>query len=125
MTAADPRLAAAQALDRVLDPGFFEALCHPVRLRLIRALILSGAADVAALASGFAQDRSVISRHLARLERAGVVRVRRDGRHAVYDLDGPALVARLAALHAAAAGLAGLCCPSVDAGEIRDAAEET
>ncbi|HBG98082.1 MAG TPA: transcriptional regulator [Rhodobacteraceae bacterium] len=111
MTIRDRRLAAAIALDRTLDPDFFGALCHPVRLALIRALVLTGESDIGDLASGFAQDRSVISRHLAMLERAGITVSRRAGRRVLHDLDGPFLLARLDALRGAAAGLADICCP--------------
>jgi DNA-binding transcriptional ArsR family regulator len=117
MSDVDPRLCAAQALDRALDTAFFDALCHPVRQRLVRAMILTGEADIADLAAGFPQDRSVISRHLAQLERAGIAVSRRAGRHVLYDLDGPALVARLGALHRAAVGLADICCPVASARE--------
>jgi len=111
MTCTDPRLAAAQALDRALDPCFLDALGHPVRVALIRALILAGAADIATLAGRFPQDRSVISRHLSVLERAGIATSRREGRAVVYDLNGPGLVARLRHVQAAAETLAAICCP--------------
>ena len=107
----DPRLAAAQALDRALDADFIDALGHPVRVGLVRALILTGAADIATLASQFPQDRSVISRHLSVLERAGIAVSRRKGRAVVYDLDGPGLIARLRLVQIAAEGLAAICCP--------------
>jgi len=114
MTSTDPRLAAAQALDRALDATFLDAVGHPVRVELIRALILTGAADIATLASQFPQDRSVISRHLSVLERAGIAVSRRKGRAVVYDLDGPGLVARLGQVQAAANALAAICCPPKD-----------
>jgi DNA-binding transcriptional ArsR family regulator len=111
MTCTNPRLAAAQALDRALDAEFLDALGHPVRVGLIRTLVLTGAADIATLASQFPQDRSVISRHLSVLERAGLAVARRKGRAVVYDLDGPGLIARLGRVQAAAEGLAAICCP--------------
>ena len=110
MTVEDPRLAAARALDRALDPAILDALCHPVRIALVRALIQTGEAEVGEIARGFPQDRSVISRHLAVLQRAGLAVSRRQGRHVLYDLDCPAFVAWLGTVHGAAARMTAIGC---------------
>ena len=106
------RKAAAEKVMRAFDPLLFEACAHPVRLTLIRRLLELGGGRIKDIAEDFPQDRSVISRHLAHMERAGIVRSRRRGREVFYDLNGPELVRRLNELAGAAAALTRICCPS-------------
>ncbi|MGI9382486.1 MAG: ArsR/SmtB family transcription factor [Methyloligellaceae bacterium] len=115
MSDEERRKQAAEACGRVLDTEFFKALCEPVRVAIIRRLILIGRSDVAAIAEGMPQDRSVVSRHLALLERAGIAVSEKEGRHVFYDLDGPAIVRRLEELLAVTRGLADICCPPAKA----------
>lgn len=105
------RQAAATALGAAMNSQFFEACCHPARIGIIRHLIEVGASDIAGIAEGFSQDRSVISRHLKQLDQAGVLLAKRDGRRVVYDVNGPAILTRLSALHAAISALSAICCP--------------
>lgn len=107
----DPRQAATQGATALLDAEFFRALCEPVRIDLLRRLIASGRADIAAISRDLPQDRSVISRHLQVLRRAGIVTAERDGRHVYYQLDGPAVVAKLEAVTDTLRRLVPDCCP--------------
>lgn len=104
----------AEACVLVLDTEFFMALCEPVRVAIIRRLVLLGRSDVAAIAEGLPQDRSVVSRHLTMLERVGIAVSEKQGRHVLYDLNGPAIVHRLEEILSVARGLADICCPSGD-----------
>lgn len=106
----DRRAAADRCLE-VLDTELFRALCEPPRVEVIRRLIVLGRSDIAAIADGLPQDRSVVSRHLQVLERAGVVQSSREGRQVFYELDGPAILSKFGALTAALAPLVPLCCP--------------
>lgn len=106
----DRRAAADRCLE-VLDTELFRALCEPARVEVIRRLIVVGRADIAAIADGMPQDRSVVSRHLQVLERAGIVQSAREGRQVFYELDGPAILGKFGALTAALAPLVPLCCP--------------
>lgn len=63
----------------------FAALGHPVRLEIV-AMLSRGERCVCEIAPYFKQERSVVSRHLSRLEAAGVVRSRREGRRVFYRL---------------------------------------
>lgn len=101
---------AQTALD-VFDTKFFKALCEPTRVEIIRKLVLIGACDVGTIADGLAQDRSVISRHLAVLERAGICQTRKVGRRVFYDLDGPHNVAKVTSILEAITPMAELCKP--------------
>ncbi len=105
------RSEAAKAVEQALDPTFFDACSHPVRVAIIRRLVAIGASDISELSKPFPQDRSVVSRHLALLERAGIATSERRGRHVIYDLDGPAVIARLEPLLSAIQALSQICCP--------------
>jgi DNA-binding transcriptional ArsR family regulator len=60
-------------------------LSDATRLRLAAAL-LDGEQDVTSLTGAVAAARPAVSQHLGKLRLAGVVRVRRDGRHQMYRL---------------------------------------
>ena len=109
------RREAACEISRALDTDFFRALCEPMRLRIVARLVQIGRADVAAIAAGFDQDRSVISRHLSALKAAGVVFAEASGRQVFYDIDGPCVVARLRDLTDRMAALTPTCCPGPSA----------
>lgn len=109
----DRRAAADRCLE-VLDTELFRALCEPARVEVIRRLIVLGRADIAAIAETLPQDRSVVSRHLQVLERAGLVLCSREGRQVFYELDGPTILGKFGALTAALAPLVPLCCPGLN-----------
>lgn len=71
-----------------IDSDFIKALAEPVRIEILKLLILSGSCDVKTLADKLPQDRSVISRHLAMMEKAGLLKAKKEGRHVIYSLDG-------------------------------------
>jgi DNA-binding transcriptional ArsR family regulator len=75
---------------RRADPrvALLKELAHPLRLRVIDRLGHLGPASVSALAAELGAPMPELSNHLRRLRRAGLVRARRDGRHAVYELAG-------------------------------------
>lgn len=106
----------------LLDSDLFRALCEPVRIEIVRLLIARGRSDVTALSALLPQDTSVISRHLAVLHRAGLLRREKTGRHVHVELDGPALVARLEAITEQLRRAVPFCCPGSTAQPARDAA---
>jgi DNA-binding transcriptional ArsR family regulator len=75
---------------RRADPrvALLKELAHPLRLRVIDRLGHLGPASVSALAAELGAAMPELSNHLRRLRDAGLVRARRDGRHAVYELAG-------------------------------------
>lgn len=64
----------------------FDALGSPVRRDMLR-LLGRGARSVGDIAASFPISRPAISRHLAILEQAGLVRHRPHGTRNVYELD--------------------------------------
>jgi DNA-binding transcriptional ArsR family regulator len=103
--------AAAGCAD-VLDSALFRALCEPIRIEIVRLLIAQGRSNLGDIASRLPQDTSVISRHLALLHRAGVVRRQKVGRHVHFELDGPALVARIERILEQLRRAVPYCCPA-------------
>ena len=110
MVATTRRSTAASCAD-VLDSELFKALCEPIRIEIVRLLIAKGRSDLSTIAATLPQDVSVISRHLGQLHRTGLVRREKVGRHVLFELDGPALVARLEAILAQLRRAVPFCCP--------------
>ena len=71
-----------------IDSDFIKALTEPARIEILKFLILGEASDVKTLAEKLPQDRSVISRHLAMMEKSGLLKVKKEGRHVIYSVDG-------------------------------------
>lgn len=75
-----------------LDAGaaLFEALAHPVRLRIVAGL-LSGACCVGPMVECLGLPQAFVSRHLAILRAAGVVESVAEGRQRTYRVVHPAV----------------------------------
>lgn len=104
------RIEAANACVDVMDTEFFRALCEPARIEIFKQLVLKGRSDIGTIAEGMPQDRSVIARHLQLMERAGLLRVENEGRHTFYEIDGPAMIARVDQLSSLLHALVPMCC---------------
>lgn len=79
--------------------SLFEALAHPVRLRIVCGLV-DGTCCVGDLTDCLGLPQAYVSRHLAILREAGVLAVEADGRRRVYRVVhplAPAIVALLCA----------------------------
>jgi DNA-binding transcriptional ArsR family regulator len=70
------------------DPrvALLKELADPLRLRVVDRLGHAGPATVSELAAGLGVPMPQLSNHLRRLREAGLVRVERRGRHALYSL---------------------------------------
>lgn len=85
------RMNQSVAVEKILthiDSDFVKALAEPVRIEIFKWLIVNGESDVKSLAEKMPQDRSVISRHMAMMEKAGLLTGRKKGRHKLYSVDG-------------------------------------
>jgi DNA-binding transcriptional ArsR family regulator len=105
------RNAATCELASVFDAGLLAALCEPVRVDIVRVLVAKRRADLQTIAEELPQDRSVISRHLALLHRAGVVRREKVGRQVFFELDGSTLLDRLEGMVEGCRRIVAVCCP--------------
>ncbi len=63
----------------------FAALGHRVRLNIV-ILLLEGERCVCEITPAFRQERTVVSRHLAVLENAGIIRSRKVGRRVFHQI---------------------------------------
>ncbi len=84
-----PRQAAARSgpIDKSLDAEFFKALSDPTRLVLLACLAkCARPCSVGEVAECCSVDLSVVSRHLALLESAGVLEARKEGRTVFYSV---------------------------------------
>lgn len=75
-----------------------KALSHPLRLRIVRGLLVGGCHNVRCMEEGTGQSQSTISQHLMRLKAAGVVKCERLGNEVYYEVADPAAAAVVAAL---------------------------
>ena len=103
---------AARELGAIVDSQLFRALCEPVRIEIVKLLTACGRSDVQTIAAQVPQDKSVISRHLAVLHRAGVVRREKVGRQVFFELDGISIVARMERMLEQFRAIIPLCCPA-------------
>ncbi len=108
------RRRAARDLAEILDSKLFKALCEPVRVDIVKFLTAEGRSDVGTVAANFSQDASVISRHLAVLHEAGVVRRDKQGRHVFFELDGAHIIAQMEAITERCRNLAPMCCTTAN-----------
>ena len=63
----------AEELVEAVDSKFFKTLSEPVRVQILKYLMLNGRADIQTIAENMPQDRSVISRHLNLMQEAGIL----------------------------------------------------
>ena len=67
--------------------SFFKALSDRVRLRIVQELARGGEMRVSELASAVRISQPLVSWHLPRLKKVGLVRVRKEGRQRYCSLD--------------------------------------
>jgi len=101
-----------EELIAALDSKFFKALSEPVRVQILKYLILNGRSDIAAIARLFPQDRSVISRHLQVMSDAGILRSQKITRHMFYEIDGAFVLGTLEGIVEKTRKCLPECCPA-------------
>ena len=73
----------------------FKLLADETRLRILRQLAVQGEQHVRALCAHLEQSQPAVSHHLALLKSAGMIDLRRSGKHNYYRLTAPWLAALL------------------------------
>ena len=81
------QLEIANRLVDVLDSKFFKTLSEPVRVQILRFILLNGRADIGTIAENMPQDRSVISRHLNQMQAVGILNSEKVSRHVYYSIN--------------------------------------
>ena len=96
-------------LGEVLTPELFKALCDPTRLSILTRLAeCCGELSVSEVAGCCPIDISVVSRHLALLKGAGILKSEKRGRVVYYSIRAEHLVASLRGI----ADAIEACCPT-------------
>ena len=65
----------------------FEAVADPTRRDLLERLRERGPTTLGELAQPFGMSRQAVTKHLDGLAGSGLVRIRREGRHRIHQLD--------------------------------------
>ncbi len=108
----DPqRNTAAEDLIKAFDFKFFKTMSEPVRMQILKFLLLNGRSDIATIAANMPQDRSVISRHLNLMSEAGILRSKKETRHVFYEIDGIVFLNKLETMANQIRKCMPLCCP--------------
>lgn len=82
-------------LVEVFDSKLFKTLSEPVRVEILKYIMLNGRADIGTIAEHMPQDRSVISRHLNLMYEVGILTCEKESRHMFYEINGNAFLDKL------------------------------
>jgi len=93
------------------DARFFKTLSEPVRMDILRFLMLNGRSDIGTIADHMPQDRSVVSRHLNLMQEAGILKCEKETRYVYYEIDAPAFVDKLEDITRRVRKCVEVCCP--------------
>ena len=74
---------------QTLKAEFFGALAHPVRIRLLEALVDAGETSVQDLQRRLGVDQPIVSQQLAKLRVSGIVTSRKLGSSTLYEVADP------------------------------------
>ena len=74
---------------QTLKAEFFGALAHPVRIRLLEALVDAGETSVQDLQRRLGVDQPIVSQQLAKLRASGIVTSKKQGSSALYEVADP------------------------------------
>ena len=85
----------AEELVEAFDSKFFKTLSEPVRVQILKFLMLNGRADIGTIAKNMPQDRSVISRHLSLMQEVGILTTQSENRYVFYEIDGRPFLERM------------------------------
>ena len=93
------------------DSRFFKTLSEPVRLDILRFLMLNGRSDIGTIADSMPQDRSVVSRHLNLMQEAGILNSTKETRYVYYEINGRAFIDKLEDITRQIRECMQVCCP--------------
>lgn len=84
-----------EALVDAFDSKFFKTLSEPVRIEILKFLLMNGRSDIGTVADNMPQDRSVISRHLSLMYEAGILNCEKSSRHRFYEINPRGMLEKL------------------------------
>lgn len=101
----------AEELVEALDSTFFKTLSEPVRVEILKYIMLNGRADIQTIAANMPQDRSVISRHLNLMQETGILTGEKENRHMFYNINGQPFIEKLVDIAEKIKKCMNECCP--------------
>lgn len=101
----------AEELVTILDSKFFKTLSEPVRVQILKFLLLNGRSDIGTIADQMPQDRSVISRHLNLMYEAGIVTCEKESRFMYYDVSAEEFLDKVEGIAGTLRTCISVCCP--------------
>ena len=103
--------AIAEELVNLLDSKFFKTLSEPVRVQILKFLLLNGRSDIGTIAEQMPQDRSVISRHLNLMYEAGILTSEKESRYIYYDINADEFLEKVEGIAGTLRTCIAVCCP--------------
>jgi len=101
----------AEELVAILDSKFFKTLSEPVRVQILKFLLLNGRSDIGTIAEHMPQNRSVISRHLNLMYEAGILTSEKEGRNVYYDVNSIDFLEKFEGMSGKLRTCITVCCP--------------
>jgi DNA-binding transcriptional ArsR family regulator len=99
-------------LVEVFDSKFFKTLSEPVRVEILKFIMLNGRADIGTIAEHMPQDRSVVSRHLNLMNEVGILTCEKESRHMFYEINAHTFLNKLENIAKQIKKCMEECCPS-------------
>ena len=112
MTVQQAKKQIAEELVDILDSVFFKTLSEPVRVQVLKFLLVNGRSDIGTIAEQMPQDRSVISRHLNLMHKAGILTCEKETRHIYYDINAQLFLDKVVGITDKLRTCIGVCCPN-------------
>ncbi|MCE3012209.1 MAG: helix-turn-helix domain-containing protein [Proteobacteria bacterium] len=82
----------------VFDSQLFRALAEPVRIEILKTLLLRGRMDIQSIAKEINKDRSVLSRHMHLLAGVGLLSTEKVSRNVYFEINAEVFVGKIRAL---------------------------
>ena len=98
-------------LTKNFDLKFFKTMSEPVRLEILKFLMVNGRSDIGTIDENMPQDRSVISRHLNLMHEAGILTCEKESRHIYYEINAQAFRDKLENITEQTRKCIAECCP--------------
>ncbi len=99
-----------QGLIAAFDSQMFRALAEPVRVEILKFMLLNGRSDIQTVTSAVGKDRSVISRHLHLMVAAGLLRTEKISRNVYFEIDSESFVEKTRVLFDQVSNAIDSCC---------------
>jgi DNA-binding transcriptional ArsR family regulator len=111
MTTKQTKNQIAEELVEILDSVFFKTLSEPGRVQILKFLLLNGRSDIGTIAEQMPQDRSVISRHLNLMNKAGLLTSEKETRHIYYAINAQMFLEKVEGIAGKLRACMLVCCP--------------